>query len=237
MASRTTTQNANLDSKISNPLIRLRGLIRLFVSLDVLLFTALFCVLWFLSWIAFDYGVFKVTGIDYALYSHWGLRAAFIGVMLAILVSYTVVRIYRLINKDLSYISLALVLLSVLAFFVSLFGLLLLTVPVYRLLAWLTGARPEPDESEAPLGSVDFVEPAEAVLPSEEVRGEATPSSFVPTTVRPFQRGRHENNPSDQFRARSGRHRLVARVKGFTVQLVAGFERRKRLLWPGSRYG
>ena len=112
MAKRTTTdiRNANLDERISNPLVRLRGIIRLFVSLDVLLFTGLFLVLWFPSWIAFDYGIFKATGIDYALHSHWGLRAAFIALMLAILGAYIAVRLYRLINKDLSYTSLALVL-------------------------------------------------------------------------------------------------------------------------------
>ena len=77
----------------------------------------------------------------------------------------------------------ALVLLSVLAFFVSLFALLLLVVPVYRLLTWLTGATPEPEEEEAPLGNVDFVEPAEQVAPSEAVAGQMIPGSFVETTV------------------------------------------------------
>ena len=60
----TRTKNTNLDAKISNPLERLRGLIRLFVSLDVLLFAGLFLVIWFLSWIAFDYGVFKAAELS-----------------------------------------------------------------------------------------------------------------------------------------------------------------------------
>jgi septum formation topological specificity factor MinE len=106
----TRIKNTNLDAKISNPLERLRGLIRLFVSFDVVLFAGLFLVIWFLSWVAFDYGVFKAAGIDYALYSHWGLRLAFIALMLTILVAYIGVRVYRLLNKDLSYTSLALVL-------------------------------------------------------------------------------------------------------------------------------
>ena len=112
MAKRTTTddRNRNLDARISNPLVRLRGIIRLFVALDVALFAGLFVVLWFLGWIAFDYGVFKATGIDYALESAWGLRLAFILLMLGILVAYTALRLYRLVNKDLSYTSLALVL-------------------------------------------------------------------------------------------------------------------------------
>jgi len=112
MAQRTTiqTRDENLHSKISNPLVRLRGIIRVFVSLDVLLFAGLFFVIWFLGWIAFDYGVFKTTGIDYALYSHWGLRLAFIALMLTILGVYITLRLTRLIRKDLSYTSLALVL-------------------------------------------------------------------------------------------------------------------------------
>jgi len=109
---RTTpdARNANLDARISNPLIRLRGIIRVFVTLDVALFIALFSVLWFVGWIAFDYGIFKATGIDYALHSHWGLRAALIAVVVAILAAYIAVRLTRLVNKDLSYTSLALVL-------------------------------------------------------------------------------------------------------------------------------
>ena len=70
---------------------------------------------------------------------------------------------------------LALLLLSITAFFVSLFALLLLIVPVYRVLAWLTGSRTEPvEEFVAPLGSVDFVEPAEPVSASTEVHGESS---------------------------------------------------------------
>ena len=112
MAKRTTTddRNRNLDARISNPLVRLRGIIRLFVALDVALFAGLFVVLWFLGWIAFDYGIFKATGIDYALESARGLRLAFILLMLGILAAYTALRLYRLVNKDLSYTSLALVL-------------------------------------------------------------------------------------------------------------------------------
>ncbi len=112
MAPRTTiqTRDANLNSKISNPLVRLRGFIRVFVSLDVLLFAGLFLVIWFLGWIAFDYGIFKATGIDYVLHSHWGLRLAFIALMLTILGAYIALRLIRLVKKDLSYTSLALVL-------------------------------------------------------------------------------------------------------------------------------
>src|SRR5258706_5152290 len=64
---------------------------------------------------------------------------------------------------------LALILLSIVAFGVSVLALLLLTVPVYRLLRSLTGAGEAAPETQSPLGDVDFVEPAEAVAPSTEV--------------------------------------------------------------------
>ena len=64
---------------------------------------------------------------------------------------------------------LCLLLLSVAAFFVSLLALLLLTVPTYRLLAAMCGTGSVEREVIAPLGSVDFVEPAEPASPSTEV--------------------------------------------------------------------
>src|SRR5207245_11177573 len=63
---------------------------------------------------------------------------------------------------------LVLILLSLLAFCVSVLALLLLTVPVYRLLRLATGAGPAAvsPAMQAPLGGVDFVEPAEPPAPS-----------------------------------------------------------------------
>jgi hypothetical protein len=55
----------------------------------------------------------------------------------------------------------ALLLLSIAAFFVSLFALLLLTVPVYRLLSWTADDGAVEKELNAPLGGVDFVEPVD----------------------------------------------------------------------------
>src|SRR5438045_4566385 len=70
---------------------------------------------------------------------------------------------------------LALILLSIVAFGVSVLALLLLTVPVYRVLRSLTGAgEAATAETQSPLGEVDFVEPAEAPAPSTEVGQDVT---------------------------------------------------------------
>jgi hypothetical protein len=74
--------------------------------------------------------------------------------------------------------------LSFLALGVSLLALLLLTVPVYRLLKSVTGvsAVTAQEMGEAPLASVDFVEPAETTA-SNEVRPAATVETAVSETV------------------------------------------------------
>jgi hypothetical protein len=79
---------------------------------------------------------------------------------------------------------LGLLLLSIAAFFVSLLALLLLTVPLYRALRWVAGTEPEPQEMEAPLGSVDFVEPAEPVQASSPT-GEVRSGGVTVTAVEP----------------------------------------------------
>jgi hypothetical protein len=70
--------------------------------------------------------------------------------------------------------------LSFLALVVSLLALLLLTVPVYRLLKSITGVRAvtAQEMGDAPLASVDFVEPADAPAASN-----GAPSATVETTL------------------------------------------------------
>jgi hypothetical protein len=76
---------------------------------------------------------------------------------------------------------LCLLALSFLALGVSLLALLLLTVPVYRLLKSVTGVRAVTarEMGEAPLGAVDFVEPADVTAASNGV----PPATGVETTV------------------------------------------------------
>lgn len=76
-----------------------------------------------------------------------------------------------------------LLLLSAFAFFVSLFVLLLLAVPVYRLASWVSGPQPEVEAFQAPLGGVDFVEPAEFVPLSSEAHSSDHGTVVMETTV------------------------------------------------------
>jgi hypothetical protein len=72
---------------------------------------------------------------------------------------------------------LLLILLSLLAFCISILALLLLSVPVYRLLRLVTGAKPPASPVlQAPLGGVDFVEPAEPPAPSTVVEPPPQPT-------------------------------------------------------------
>ena len=77
--------------------------------------------------------------------------------------------------------------LSAVALCVSILALLLLIVPVYRVLAWVTGSRSgQSDFSEPnlPPSSDDFVEPMEPVSPSSEVAD----GSVTAEPVRPIPR-------------------------------------------------
>ena len=76
-----------------------------------------------------------------------------------------------------------LLLLSIFAFLVSLLALLLLTVPVYRLARWVTGPQAEVEAFVAPLGGVDFVEPAEFVSAGAGVNAGDRNTVVVETTV------------------------------------------------------
>jgi hypothetical protein len=82
---------------------------------------------------------------------------------------------------------LALILLSIAAFLVSLLALLILTVPVYRVLRSLTGAGEAATENQPPLGEVDFVEPAEPVAPSSDADGDVSVSVREHAEVEPVQ--------------------------------------------------
>jgi len=96
--------------QITHPLHKLRSAIRTFVTIDVLLFVGVFAVFFFWLGIGFDYGLFKLTGLDIAQQTPWGLRAA-ISVMLAVFLGWLVgTRIRRLVTRDFSYPSLAMVL-------------------------------------------------------------------------------------------------------------------------------
>ena len=71
----------------------------------------------------------------------------------------------------------AAIFLSILALLVSILALLLLTVPVFRLLSWITGMSSQQAERDSEFevdlsgGADEFIDPSEDVSPSSEVSG------------------------------------------------------------------
>src|SRR5262245_54381226 len=51
--------------RVRGPLDRLRGTIRRYVGLEGLAIVGVFCAVWFWLGLAFDYGAFKLAGIDW----------------------------------------------------------------------------------------------------------------------------------------------------------------------------
>ena len=95
---------------LTHPLDRLKGVIRLFVAVDVVLFVGLFLTLWFWLGVGVDYGLFKGFGLDVAQQLTPALRIGVFLVLLVTLVALVIWRVTVLVNKDLSLTSLALVL-------------------------------------------------------------------------------------------------------------------------------
>ena len=109
--STATTQNRNPDTKLTHPLARLSGYIRMFVIVDVMLFLGLFITLWFWLGMGIDYGLFKLTGFDLAQKEPKAYLRGFIFIGFVLLMSTLLVwRIYVLFTKEFSYPSLALLL-------------------------------------------------------------------------------------------------------------------------------
>lgn len=93
-----------------HPLDRLKGIIRLFVAADVVLFVGLFLTLWYWLGVGVDYGLFSATGLDLARDLTPAVRIGVTLVLFVTLVALVVWRVTVLVNKDLSLTSLALVL-------------------------------------------------------------------------------------------------------------------------------
>lgn len=98
------------ERELVHPLDRLRGTIRRFVTLDVALFVLLFVSVWFWLGVAFDYGVFKLTGLDVAQQLTPLVRVVALVGLAGTLLALVAVRVRTLLTNDLSNESLALVL-------------------------------------------------------------------------------------------------------------------------------
>jgi hypothetical protein len=106
----TTPTSVVPERELTHPLERLRGIIHRFITLDVILFTLLFVSFWFWLGLAFDYGVFKATGLDIAQQLTPLFRVIVLVTLALLLLVMVAIRVRTLLNKDLSYQSLALVL-------------------------------------------------------------------------------------------------------------------------------
>ncbi len=98
------------DEKLVHPLTKLQGLIRRFVFLDIFLFIGLFLTLWFWLGMGLDYGLFKVAKADIAQQYTPAIRWVLLILVGGLLITLVVLRVRGMLNKDLSYPSLALVL-------------------------------------------------------------------------------------------------------------------------------
>ena len=98
-------------TSITHPLARLRGMIRLFVAVDVALFVCLFVTLWFWLGVGFDFGLFKFTGFDLAQSEPSGyLRGTLLVLFIVLAIALVSWRVWGLLTKEFSYPALALLL-------------------------------------------------------------------------------------------------------------------------------
>jgi hypothetical protein len=98
------------DPRIRHPLDRMRGTIRRYVLLDGLLAAALFLVAWFWVGLALDFGLFKLTGLDWVQDAPWAFRALALGVLSLSLLAVVALTIAVRLTRQFSYPALALVL-------------------------------------------------------------------------------------------------------------------------------
>jgi|SRR5579883_2084044 len=101
---------ADRDPQVYHPLDRLRGVIRRYVVIEGILSAVLFVALWFTAGLILDYGLFKVTGWDWAQDGAWWVRALALAAALLLFIAILVFRIVRRLTTEFSYASLALVL-------------------------------------------------------------------------------------------------------------------------------
>jgi hypothetical protein len=65
---------AETETRVASPLHHLRGVIRMYVSAEGVAAAVLFLAVCFWLGLAFDYGIFKITGLDWIQILHWGFR-------------------------------------------------------------------------------------------------------------------------------------------------------------------
>jgi len=107
----TPDKRADWQRKVSDPLERLRGYIRLYVSIEGAAILLLYLALWFWIGLLLDYGFFKVLGVDWVQVPHsWGFRAGLLIVLLAGLLALLVAKVSLRLMREFRDAALALVL-------------------------------------------------------------------------------------------------------------------------------
>ncbi len=101
---------AAAQQRVRHPLHRLRGFLRTYVTVEGLLVLGLYLALWFWIGLALDYGVFRLTGIDWVQVFAWEFRAAVLGVLVTGLLALVAVKMLLRLFRDFSDPALALVL-------------------------------------------------------------------------------------------------------------------------------
>ncbi|MBY0523355.1 MAG: hypothetical protein K2R98_08145 [Gemmataceae bacterium] len=96
--------------KVNDPLERLRGYIRLYVSAEGAAVLVLYLSLWFWIGMVLDYGFFKAFTVDWVQVLPWGLRAGVLTILVAGLVALLVVKVTLRLVREFRDGALALVL-------------------------------------------------------------------------------------------------------------------------------
>jgi hypothetical protein len=114
MASVTTPVRAhNLDEahrRVRSPLERLRRFIRIYVGLEGVAVVGLFLTLWFWIGLILDYGVFRVSHLDWVQLLPWGVRCGVLVVVLSGLVAVAALKVATRLFREFRDAALALVL-------------------------------------------------------------------------------------------------------------------------------
>ena len=103
---------ADLQRKVRDPLGRLRGTIKLYVSLEGAAVLLMYLALWFWIGLAVDYGFFRLFGVDWVevLQGVRGLRVALLVVLIAGLLAFVAVKVILRLLYEFRDAALALVL-------------------------------------------------------------------------------------------------------------------------------
>src|SRR5262245_12343445 len=108
-SSRPARVTAEQTQRIYSPLHKLRGIIRRYIAWDSLALAVILLAAWFWAGIVLDYGVFKLTGVDWVQVLPWWMRLVML-VTIAGAIAAAIALALRRLLRELSPESLALVL-------------------------------------------------------------------------------------------------------------------------------